>query len=137
MMNQINLKHCQKIRMNIAVKFTNFNLSYDNNLRELKAIGTLGAIDIRAGLINATADINPYFEDKQLLDAFLNGTEFNLTATCVAPDGHRLVFSMPKVRFTTQDLVAGAANADMIINSQVMALIDTNNVSFRIDKFTS
>lgn len=120
-----------------AVKFTNFNIQYNNNLRELKAIGTLGAIDIRAGLIDAKANINPYFEDIQLLNAFLNNQEFALTAHCVGDDGHRLVFSMPKVKFVTQDLAAGAANQDLMINAQVQALIDANNVSFRIDKFTS
>ena len=120
-----------------AIKFTDLSLSFDNTLRDLKAIGTLGAIDIRAGTINATASINPYFENIQLLEAYLASTSFTLSWQATSSDGYTYIYSLPSVKFTSQGLAAGSRDADMIINGQVQAILDTaSGKTMRIDRFT-
>jgi len=119
------------------IKFTDLSFSYDNALRELKAIGTLGSVDVRAGTIAATATINPYFEDKELLDAFLANQSFALTWEILASDGYAYVFSFPNVKFTSQSLAAGSKDADMIINGEVQAILDPLSLTtMRICRFT-
>ena len=119
-----------------AIKFTDLSLSFDNTLRDLKAIGTLGAIDIRAGTINATASINPYFENIQLLEAYLASTSFTLSWQATSSDGYTYIYSLPSVKFTSQGLAAGSRDADMIINGQVQAILDTaSGKTMRIDRF--
>jgi len=119
-----------------AIKFTDLSLTFDNSLRDLKAIGTLGAIDIRAGTIQATASINPYFENIELLKAYLASTEFTLSWQATSADGYTYIYSLPSVKFTSQGLAAGSRDTDMIINGQVQGLIDpSSGKTMRIDRF--
>jgi len=124
------------------IKFTTLSFSYDNALRELKSIGSLGSVDVRAGTIMATATINPYFEDIQLLSAFNANTSFHLSwivsDTVLGVGGNSYVFSFPNVKFTAQSLAAGSKDADMIINGTVQAILDPASLTtMRIDRFTA
>jgi hypothetical protein len=118
--------------------FTDLSLSYDNQLRELKAIGNLGSIDVRPGTIAATATLNPYFESKELLDAFLANDSFLLSWQLTASDGYSYIFSIPKVKFVSQTLGAGSKDTDLIINAETQALKDplSGVAAMRIDRFT-
>ena len=134
--NVSNIIATNESNVTTAIKFTDLSLSFDNSLRDLKAIGTLGAIDIRAGTIQATASINPYFENIQLLEAYLASTEFVLSWQATSADGYTYVFSLPAVKFTSQGLAAGSRDTDMIINGQVQAILDsTSGKTMRIDRF--
>lgn len=124
------------------IKFTTLSFSYDNALRELKSIGSLGSVDVRAGTIMATATINPYFEDIQLLTAFNANTSFHLSwivsDTTAGVNGNSYIFSFPNVKFTAQSLAAGSKDADMIINGTVQAILDPASLTtMRIDRFTA
>lgn len=122
--------------LSAAVKFTDLSFNYDNALRELKAIGTLGSIDVRSGTINATATINPYFENIEMLEAFLANESFVLSWKVEASDGYAYVFSFPNVKFQTQELAAGGRDTDMIINAGVRAILDSSSgTTMRIDRF--
>lgn len=119
-----------------AVKFTDLSFNYDNALRELKALGTLGSIDVRSGTINATATINPYFENIEMLEAFLANESFVLSWKVEATDGYAYVFSFPNVKFQSQELAAGGRDTDMIINAGVRAILDSSSgTTMRIDRF--
>lgn len=120
-----------------ALKFTDLSLTYDNALRELKALGTLGSIDVKAGTIVANATINPYFENKELLAAFIANQSFLLSWQLTGSDGYSYIFSLPNVKFTSQDLSAGSKDTDLIINGEVQAILDPASgvTAMRIDKF--
>lgn len=128
--------YAQNASLTTAVKFTDLTFSYDNALRELKAIGQLGNVDVRAGTIVATATINPYFEDIQMLQAFLANQSFVLSFVLSdSVTGASYVFSFPNVKFTAQSLAAGAKDQDMIINGTVQAILDPLSLTtMRIDK---
>lgn len=117
--------------------FTQLSLSYDNALRELKAVGNLGSIDVRPGTIVANATINPYFENIELLEAFLANQSFTLTWQMTSSDSYVYIFSLPNVKFTSQTLSAGSKDQDMIITGAVQAILDpTSLTTMRIDRFT-
>lgn len=120
-----------------ALQFTQLSLNYDNALRELKAIGTLGSIDIRPGTVNAEATINPYFENKEILESFLANNSFVLSWQLLASDGYGYIFSLPNVKFVNQNLAAGAKDTDMIVDTSVRAILaDGNTAAMRVDRFT-
>jgi hypothetical protein len=124
--------------MTTTLKFTEISLNFDNTLRELDAIGVLGAVDIRPGTINAVATINPYFEDVQALTAFNNSESIFISWRCTSNDGYTYIFSLPNCKFTSQNLAAGGRNTDMIIQAQVQALVHpTLGYTMRIDKFNN
>lgn len=118
------------------LQFTKLSMAYDNALRELKAIGTLGSVAVRPGTINAQATLNPYFENKEALVAFMNNEAFALFWNLQASDGYGYIFSYPKVKFQAQDLAAGSKDTDMIINGGVRAILDPESLTTcRIDRF--
>jgi len=126
------------VGISTVIRFTSLTLSYDNALRELKALGTLGSIDVVAGTIVANATINPYFEDKELLESFLNNGAFSLSWQLSSSDGYDYIFTLPNVKFSTQNLAAGSKDTDMIVESEVQAILDPVSLvtAMRIDRFT-
>ena len=119
-----------------ALKFTDLSLSYDNKLRELKAIGTLGNVAVRAGTIEAKATLNPYFENIELLNSFVNNSSLEIAVYVTSADGYSYVFSFPAVKFLSQDLTAGGKDQDMIIKGETQAILDPVSLStIRISKF--
>lgn len=116
--------------------FNDLSLSYDNALRELKAIGNLGSIDIRAGTIVAGATVNPYFESIGLLQTFKNNEALELSFAMTGADGWSYVFSYPKAKFASQSVSAGAKDQDLIVNGELTAILDPTSLStMRIDRF--
>lgn len=121
-----------------ALKFTELSLSYDNKVRELKAIGTLGSVDVRPGTIEAKATINPYFENIELLEAFLANASFHLSWQMTDSTGYSYVFSLPNVKFVSQSLAAGSKDQDMIIKGDVQAILDPVSLTtMRIDRIAA
>jgi hypothetical protein len=116
--------------------FSDLSMSYDNALRDLKAIGNLGSIDVRAGTIVAGATVNPYFQSIQILNTFINNEALELFFALRGADGWMYVFSYPKSKFASQNVGAGSKDQDLIINGELTAIIDPNSLStIRIDRF--
>jgi len=116
--------------------FNDLSLTYDNALRELKAIGHLGSIDIRAGTIQAGATVNPYFESISVLKAFEENEALELSFAISGADGYSYVFSYPKAKFASQNVGAGAKDQDLIVNGEMTAILDPVSLStIRIDRF--
>lgn len=115
--------------------FTDLSLNYSNALRELKAIGNLGSIDIRPGTIVANATLNPYFENIDILEVFTENNFFELSFNIKGSDGWEYIFSYPRAKFTSQSLAAGSKDQDMIVNGEVQAILDPDSLkTIRIDR---
>ena len=74
-------------------------LQFSNNLYELPAVGQKYAVDINPGQFAVTGNFNPYFEDKAMLDAFINHTETALRIDVQDSAGNRQIISLPSVYF--------------------------------------
>jgi len=110
----------------------------NNNLRGLKAIGVLGNFDIGIGrsLINGTMQM--YFEDGAMVDKFINSTETKLEFVVQDTAGNAYVVSFPRIKITTQEVVAGGIDQDVLLDMEWQAIRDaTNDYTVQIDRFAA
>jgi hypothetical protein len=86
-------------------------ISVNNNLRTWTAVGTVGAVDIRAGNFDVTVDVDAYFGDNTLLAKLINGTTtaFN---TRSAIGSQAVTWDVPQFTFTDGAPTAGGKNQD-------------------------
>ena len=87
----------------LAAAVRGLRLQLNNNLYELPAIAQKYAVDINPGQFLVTGSIDPYFEDKTLLDAFINHTETNLRVDLQDAAGNRQIISLPSVYYSGGD----------------------------------
>jgi len=121
--------------LNQALYFSELSMTYDNQLRELKAIGSLGSIDVRAGTISASATVNPYFENIEILQVFQENAAFSLSFNLQSSDGYEYIFTYPRAKFASQDVSAGGKDQDLIVSSEVTAILDPASLTMvRIDR---
>ena len=117
-----------------------FDFAVANNLRGAKAIGHLGAVDILAGQLGVTGNINIFFEGTTFYDYFIADQEMELSL-CVMndnadgfPEGY--VFTFPRMVLSSDSMSAGGLDQDLIENMAWTALFDdTSGTSVQIDRF--
>lgn len=118
-----------------AVK--SLRLQFNNNLREQAAIANKYAIGIGGGQFVVTGTIDPYFEDKTLLDKFINHTETSLRVDLQDPAGNRYVISLPSLYYGGQDAgpEASGNNQDTVTQLPIAAKIGANGFTAQICRF--
>ena len=87
----------------LAAAVKALRLQFNNNLFELPAIGQKYAIDINPGQFGLTGSLDPYFESKTLMDAFIDHTEASLRVDLVDAAGNRQIISIPSLYYGGQD----------------------------------
>lgn len=113
-------------------------MAMTNNLRQQKAVGTLGNVGIGSGRIGITGTFNAYFEDDTLYTKYLGGTESSLAIRVTDSAGNAYVLTLPRVKFTSGDLAAGSADSDVIVEMEYQALRHpTYDFTFQIDRFAA
>ncbi|MGE0714471.1 MAG: phage tail tube protein, partial [Alphaproteobacteria bacterium] len=106
----------------------------DNNLRELKAVGSLGNVGIGVGDASVGGTLEAYFEDGALYDKYLAGTDTSL-AFVVAEGGRAYVVTLPRAKLTQGRIDAGSRNADCVLRFELMARRDpATGASIQIDR---
>lgn len=117
-----------------GTEFSNFNLSYDNNINRAKSIGTLGASSLASFTLNLTADITIYFEDISAYNAFKNSTSFSVTLLVQDASNNNMVFRIPNCKFETLETPIPGKDNFFMLNGSLRGLRDaTNNYTFQID----
>lgn len=71
-----------------------FDLSINNNLQRLNALGVLGAFEINAGSFSVTGNFNGFFHDKAALDAVRANTSLTMLGAIVHGNSG-FAFDMP------------------------------------------
>lgn len=102
----------------------NLQFSINNNLRQLTAVGNVGAVDIGAGENAGSGTAETYFGSNAFLTKLLNGTPSSLTAEA-AIDNQAFIVTFPRVTFTQGSPSAGQKNADVLLPLQFQSSIDT------------
>lgn len=121
-----------------AGKIQEFNLDIDNNLRAQKAVGTLGNVGIGLGRAVVTGKLNAYYEGSagSLYSKYLAGTESSLSLRLTDSAGNAYILTMPRIKFTEGNLVAGEPDADVIEELSFQALRHpTYGFTVQIDRF--
>ena len=114
------------------------SLSLSNNLRGLKAIANLGNVDIGTGRLAMTGTMVVYFENGDLVDDFINGTEKSIDFRVADAAGNAYIFTLPRLKFSTQEAVAQAIDTDVMLDMEFQAIREaTNDVTIQIDRFAA
>jgi hypothetical protein len=121
-----------------AAKLSKLNLSLNNNLRALPQIGVLGAGAIGAGRIDVSGGLSAYFEDGVIYDKFVAATASSLSWRMQDVAGNAYILTLPKIKWTDADVVAGGLNQDVMTEMGLQAILDpTTGCSIQFDKFAA
>ena len=107
-----------------------------NNVRGLKAIGTLGNCDMGVGKVDVTGSLTAYFKDASLYTKYLNGTETSLSFKVADADGNTYIFDFPRIKFESDAVNAAGQDQDVMENISWRAIRDqTYGYTVQITKF--
>jgi len=101
------------------------SLTLDNSLRGQDAIGTLGNVGIGSGTVGITGSLELYFADGTLYDKFINNTDTSLSFRLNDSAGRGYVITLPRVKYSDAQIMAGAINQDVMVSMQFQAIRDT------------
>ncbi len=105
-----------------GVYITRVGFSVNNNTRGLAAIGTLGNVDLGHGEANITGEISMYFEDGDIYDKFIAGTESALSFEAADSAGNRMHFDFPRIKYATAPVPTPGSNQDVFLNATFQAI---------------
>lgn len=113
---------------------TAISLSLQNSLSPKYALGSPTTKNPTPGRSNLTGTVTAYFEDRTLLNKFVNETESNLDFTLTDLDGNALKFIIPRLKYNGgQPDVSG--EGEIVISLPFQALYDvTTGTNFLIER---
>lgn len=119
-------------------KLKDFSINLNNNLRQQKAVGTLGNVGIGTGRAVVTGKLTAYFEGaaNDFYSKYLVGTETSLSFRISDAAGNPYVLTLPRVKLTKGELTAGAADQDIVASIDFQALRHpTYDMTIQLDRF--
>jgi hypothetical protein len=118
--------------------FNTLNLNINNNLRAQDAIGSLPHVGIALSRLEITGDVEIYFQDNSEYTKYLNATAFSLAFRVEDAAGNAYIFTLPRCKYETGEVVAGGLDQDIFQRSTIRAIRDaTTNSMIQIDKFAA
>ena len=116
--------------------FNTLNLAINNGLRPQDAIGSLPHVGIALSRLEVTGDAELYFKNNDEYNKYLNATSFSMSFRVEDAAGQAYIFTLPKVKYETGEVVAGGLDQDVFQNSTIRAIRDPLTDSMvQIDKF--
>lgn len=117
-----------------GVYVKSLTLDFDNSLRMQEAIGTLGAVAIASGTINASVSMQMYFSNGNMFDKFLDNTNTELVFSSFDGNGNGYVFTCPRANIATHNVVAGSKDQDLMVDVTFNLLRDASNADAALRK---
>lgn len=110
-------------------RIMSMDVSFTNNLREQRAVGSFGLVGLGAGRFEVTGSLRAYFEDNALFNAYIAGTSFTLSFTLGSITAKKYTVSLPVVKIANSKIVAGGNNADVMADIEFRALFDATSAA--------
>lgn len=118
--------------------FNNLALTINNNLRAQDAIGSLDHIGIEMSRLEVNGSLELYFDNGTEYAKFLAATAFAMAFRVQDSAGNSYIFTFPRVKYESGEVVAGGLDQDVMLSSQIRAIRDaTTNCMIQIDKFAA
>lgn len=118
--------------------FNTLSLSVNNNLRPQDAIGNLPHVGIALSRLEITGDTEIYFQDNVEYNKYLNATAFSISFRVEDNAGNAYIFTLPRCKYETGEVVAGGLDQDVFQRSTIRAIRDaTTDSMIQIDKFAA
>lgn len=109
-----------------AYYFNTLKLTLDNQLRAQMAIGVVGLVGIEAGKLKTTGSIEIYFENTTIYDRFRASSKMAIDFLIQDTLGNSYIVTLPSVKFTKCEIVAGGQNQDIFAKCDFENLIDSS-----------
>ena len=93
-----------------------------NNLRQLNAVGFLGAVDIGDGEFGVTGSLNTYFDDSSLARDVVSNAETSFDMRFEDSAGHAIVIDAPRIKFSEGAPEVPSKNEDVTIALSYQAI---------------
>lgn len=103
-------------------------LSINNNLRQITAVGSVGAVDIGEGECAVSGTLETYFGSNTLLTKLLAGTVGSINIR-TQKDNQAIIVGIPRATFTDGSPSAGQKNSDVMLPLAFMASYDSSTVA--------
>ncbi len=118
--------------------FNTLNLNINNNLRAQDAIGSLPHVGIAYSRLEVTGDIELYFPDNAEYTKYLNATAFSISFRVEDSAGNAYIFTLPRSKYETGEVVAGGLDQDVFQRSTIRAIRDPiTDAMVQVDKFAA
>ena len=105
-------------------KFNSFDLTYDNQINIAKSIGTEGGCDSAAFSVQITSNIEAYFSNIDMYNAFINSLGFGVTLILQDGDGNIIGINLPYCKFETLDTPISGKDQFLMQSGSLRALMD-------------
>lgn len=119
-----NVGNIQEGGVAIASAIRSVNLAVNNNLRQKPQIGSRSSVDIGYGFVDVTGSVQVYFSDLIMLNKFLDHTESQLSFRFTDSEGNSLVFTLPRLFFSSGSPTAPSGNEDVLLPMEFTAVRD-------------
>lgn len=93
-----------------------------NNLRQLNAVGFLGAVDIGVGEFGVTGTLNTYFDDASLARDVIANTETSFDMRFEDNGAHVILIDAPRIKFSEGSPENPGKNQDVTVNLSYQAI---------------
>ena len=117
-----NVGNITEAGVSLSTAIRSLELTIGNNLRTKPQIGSRSPVDIGYGFVDVTGTAEVYFEDEVLLAKFLAHTSSSFAFTFTDGDGNALVFTLPRLFFTSGSPTAPGGNDDVILPMEFTAV---------------
>lgn len=108
----------------VSPKLRAISLSMTNNLAGANVVGSMDYADIGAGQFGVSGNIEAYFETRHMYEKFLNGDAVGLELMLGKTSGQRYKLTLPKIKFSSGEVLAGSTNEYVMCNMGFQALYD-------------
>jgi hypothetical protein len=97
----------------------------DNNMREQRQIGQYDLAGIGSGTMNLTGSMTAYFSNNSTLyTQFISNAYSGFDFYTQDYAGNVVVYSMPRIKFSSANVTAGAINQDVLLELEYQAVRD-------------
>lgn len=113
-------------------------ITINNNLRQKPAVGQLGSVDIGAGELNISGNLNTYFGDTTLLTKLLNNTATSLDMRFFdnSSDNRTILIDIPRLKFSSGFPEVPGKNQEIPLNMGFQAYLHpTLQYTIKVQQF--
>lgn len=106
-------------------EFKSISIDIANNIRAQDAIGSLSHVGMVLGQVGVSGNISIYFENKTMLDRYINNTSFSVSFMVQDAAGNSYTFYIPAAKFQSGAVVSGGLDTDIMFDGTWTAIYDS------------
>jgi hypothetical protein len=118
----------------LSTSVNSFSVDLNNNMAPRPTVGSKFSSEPVDGGLDVTGNLNVYFDQISFYDKLIEHTSFSLDYMFRDADGNAMIVSLPEIKATGGDPVAGGKDEDVFLSLDFQAIKDpTLAYTIRID----